>query len=52
MNINISENTYSEFANGDMTKVIVGNNYVGLRGTDVDGVLEKDKPLQPEAKAE
>ena len=52
MNINISENTYSEFANGDMTKVIVGNNYVGLRGTDVDGVLEKDKPGQPEAKEE
>lgn len=46
MDINISNNTYSEFANGDMTKVIVGNNYKNLYGTDVEGVLEKDKDPQ------
>ena len=49
MDINISNNTYSEFANGDMTKVIVGNNYKNLYGTDVEGVFEKDKEPKTEA---
>ena len=52
MNINISGNTYSEFAGGDMTKVIVGNNYKGLKGTDVEGVFEKDKLPEQETEAQ
>lgn len=43
MNVTVSDNTYSEYANGDVTKVVIGNNYIGLSGTDVDGVLPKDK---------
>ena len=49
MNINISDNTYSKFANGDVTKVIVGNNYIGLAGSDVEGVFERDKLSEAEA---
>lgn len=52
MNVNISGNTYSKFANGDMTKVIVGNNYKGLKGTDVEGVFEKDKLPEQETEAQ
>ena len=43
MNINVSDNTYSEFAEGDVSKVVIANNYIGLTGSDVEGVLEKDK---------
>ena len=43
MDICISNNTYSEFADGDLTKVIVGNNYKNLYGTDVEGVFETNK---------
>ena len=43
MNVNISDNTYSKYADGDVTKVVVGNKYIGLTGSDVEGVLEKDK---------
>ena len=43
MDICISNNTYSEFANGDLTNVIVGNNYKNLYGTDVEGVFETNK---------
>ena len=43
MDICISNNAYSEFADGDLTKVIVGNNYKNLYGTDVEGVFETNK---------
>ena len=43
MNVTVSDNSYSEYAEGDVSKVVIGNNYIGLTGTDVDGVLEKDK---------
>lgn len=49
MDINISSNTYSDFANGDITQVVVGNNYRNLYGSDVEGVLEKDKEPKTEA---
>ena len=52
MNVDISNNTYSEFAGGDMTKVIVGNNYKGLKGTDVEGVFEKDTLPEQETEAQ
>lgn len=52
MTVKVSDNTYSEFANGDMTKVIVGNNYQGLTGSDVEGVFEKDKFPETEAAAQ
>jgi hypothetical protein len=51
MSVNISNNTYSEFADGDMTKVIVANNYMGLNGTDVEGVFEKDKLKETETES-
>ena len=34
-NINISDNTFSEIAQGDVTKAVVGVNYVNLYGTDI-----------------
>ena len=43
MNVTVSDNTYSRYANGDVTKVVIGNNYIGLSGSDVEGVLPKDK---------
>lgn len=52
MTVKVSDNTYSEFANGDMTKVIVGNNYQGLTGSDVEGVFEKDRFPETEAAAQ
>ena len=48
MNVNISGNTYSSYAKGDMTKVIVVNNYMGLTGADVEGVFERDKLAETE----
>jgi hypothetical protein len=35
-----------------MTKVIVCNNYKGLKGTDVEGVFEKDKLPEQETEAQ
>ena len=52
MTVNISDNTYSQFANGDITKVVVVNNYLGLIGTDVESVFEKDKLPETEAATE
>lgn len=43
MNVNVSNNTYSDFAEGDVSKVVIGNNYKNLFGTDVEGVLDTDK---------
>ncbi len=43
MNVNVSGNTYSDFAEGDVSKVVIGNNYKNLFGTDVEGVLNTDK---------
>ena len=39
MNVDISGNTYSEFADGDVTKAIVANNYKGLTGSDVKDII-------------
>lgn len=52
MNVNISGNTYSKFANGDVTKVITANNYLGLTGSDVEGVFAKDKLQENEVTAD
>jgi len=51
-NVNISGNTYSEVVNGDVTKAVIGYNYVGLTGTDVvDGegnrLLPEEKDPMP-----
>ncbi|MBE6646455.1 MAG: hypothetical protein E7611_02290 [Ruminococcaceae bacterium] len=46
LNVKISGNTYSKFANGDVTKVIVANNYKGLTGSDVEGVFPVEKLTQ------
>lgn len=35
-----------------LTQVIVGHNYLGLTGTDVDGVFEKDKLPEQETEAQ
>ena len=43
MNINISGNTYSEFTADDLTKAIIANNYKGLTGSDVEGILPESK---------
>ena len=43
MNIEVSGNTYSDFAGGDITKAIVANNYKGLTGTDIGNAFPKDK---------
>ena len=42
MNIEVSGNTYSEFAGGDITKAIVANNYKGLTGSDIGNAFPKD----------
>ena len=52
MDVTISDNSYSSFAKGDVTKVVVANNYKNLNGTDVDGVFEKDKEPVTEAETE
>ena len=43
MNIEVSGNTYSEFAGDDITKAIVANNYKGLTGSDIGNAFPKDK---------
>ena len=43
MNVNISGNTYSQFANGDITKAIVAVNYKGLTGSDIGDKFPVDK---------
>lgn len=35
-----------------LTQVIVGHNYLGLTGTDLDGVFEKDNLSEAEAQAQ
>ena len=51
-NINISGNTFSEMAKGDVTKAVVGYNYIGLTGSDIvsgDGTRflpEEKGPMQ------
>ena len=52
MTVDISDNTYSEFANGDVTRVVVANNYKNLFGTDVEGIFEKDKLAETEAETD
>lgn len=42
-NVNISGNTYSSFAGGDVTKAIVANNYKELIGSDVEGIFPTQK---------
>lgn len=51
-NIDISGNTYSEIVKGDVTKAIIGYNYIGLKGSDVvdaDGnrLLPEEKGPKP-----
>ncbi len=46
MNIEISNNTYCEFATDDHKNVIAANNYKNLYGTDVTE-FEKDKITEP-----
>ena len=43
LNIKISGNQYSSFAGGDVTKVVVANNYKGLSGSDVEGIFPVEK---------
>ena len=52
MTVEVSDNTYSEFANGDVTRVVVANNYKNLFGTDVEGIFEKDKLAETEAETD
>ena len=47
MNIEISGNTYSVFAGGDVSKAVIGWNYKNLHGTDVDKVLPVNKDPKP-----
>ena len=42
IDVNISNNTYSAAANGDVTKVITAKNYKNLHGSDVEGVFPID----------
>ena len=50
MNVEISDNTYSDFAGGDMTKLIVANNFKSLTGSDVTN--EDGTPIFPDSVAE
>ncbi len=43
MNITISGNTYSEITADDISKAIIANNYKGLTGSDVEGILPESK---------
>lgn len=43
MDIELSGNTYSSFARGDMERAVTALNYQGLTGTDVEGKLPEDK---------
>ena len=42
LNVEISGNTYSDFADGDITKAVIAVNYGGLTGSDVEGKIAKD----------
>ena len=42
-NISIEGNTFSAIVEGDVTKAIAANNYIGLMGSDVEGVFAQDK---------
>ena len=42
MNIEVSGNVYSKFAENDVTKVITVTNYDGLTGDDVSGVFPQE----------
>jgi hypothetical protein len=42
MNVEISGNSYTSFAKGDITKTVFVKNYLGLTGSDVEGVFPKD----------
>ena len=48
MNIDLSDNTYSSYANGDITKVVVAHNYKGLDGNDV--IDDDGNRLMPDEK--
>ena len=43
MDIELSGNTYSSFAKGDMNRALTALNYQGLTGTDVEGKLPENK---------
>ena len=43
MDVEITGNTYSVFAEGDVTKAIVALNYKNLKGSDVEGVFPESK---------
>ncbi len=47
LDVEISGNTYSKYAKGDMTKLIIGWNYKDLHGSDVEGVLPEEKGANP-----
>lgn len=51
MNIMIEGNSYSSFAEGDVSKVVIGNNYKNLYGSDVEGVLQKENIPETETEA-
>ena len=42
MGVEISNNTYSLYANGDVTQVITAQNYKDLHGCDVEGRIAKE----------
>lgn len=42
MNIKVSGNRYSSFASGDISKVVIADEYLNLYGSDVDGMLPKN----------
>lgn len=42
MNIKVSGNRYSSFALGDISKVVIADEYLNLYGSDVDGMLPKN----------
>ena len=43
MNIEISGNTYSKMMQDNFTKAIIARNYKNITGSDVEGILPKDK---------
>ena len=47
-NVNISGNTFSEMAKGDVTKAVIGYNYIGLTGSDI--VSDNGDRFLPEQK--
>ena len=48
MDILLSDNTYSSFANGDITQVVIAHNYKGLDGNDV--IDDDGNRLMPDEK--